>query len=371
MSRKTLVYLALTMAILLTILCIVAVGASAIIEVRDNLTVLEAVYLQLWLGSRETLLNTAVGSDTTPQLFVIAPGDTAGAVGQKLYAAGFISDPELFRNYVRYHGLDSQLEAGTYFLNQAQGIPEIALTLTDSSRASVIVRILEGWRREEIAQALDMAPLLGFSGADFLAVTGPGADVPPEFSAYTSLPEGASLEGFLYPETYYVPPDATATEFRDILLRTFMQRVGADIIAAAGDAGMTLYQIVTLASIVQREAVHPDEQPLIASVYRNRLDHGMNLDADPTVQYGIGYRDGSWWPPITQEDYRTAVSSYNTYLVAGLPPSPIANPSLSAIRAAAFPDTSPYFFFRARCAQDGYHVFAVTFDEHIANGYCP
>ncbi len=96
----------------------------------------------------------------------------------------------------------------------------------------------------------------------------------------------------------------------------------------------------------------------------------MKLDADPTVQYGIGYRDGAWWPSITQGDYQTAISPYNTYLNPGLPPGPIANPSQTAVHAALFPAESGYYYFRADCAGSGYHVFATTFEEHVANGIC-
>lgn len=351
--------------------CATLAAASWLIETREGLSLLETVYLQVWLSSHQAVLDTPIGTDDSPIVFVVNPGDTATAIGENLLAQGLITDAALFRNYVRYQGLDDDLEAGTYFLNLAQTLPEIAQALTDSSAASVTVRLLEGWRREEIAAAVDGNPLLHFSGADFLAVTGPGAAAPTDFAVYVGLPAGASLEGFLYPDTYAVPPDATATEFRDFLLTTFRERVGAELQSAAAQAGRTLYEAVTLASIVEREAVFAEEQALIASVYLNRLDAGMTLDADPTVQYGIGNRGGSWWPDITVEDYRAVQSPYNTYLHAGLPPGPIASPSLSAIRAAIFPAESTYFYFRADCAQSGHHVFAITFEEHVANRNCP
>ncbi len=349
---------------------IAIVGLLALIPARDGLTLLESLYLRLWLAGQETALAAPAGPDDTPRIFVVQPGDTATTIGRNLAQAGLITDPELFRNYARYYGLDARLEAGTYLLRQTDTIPTIAHALTDSRTSSIPVRILEGWRREQIAEVIDANPLLGFSGADFLRVTDPGAEPPPDFAAIVGLPSGASLEGFLYPETYFVPPDATASDFRDTLLETFMARAGTDLNTAAATSGLNLYQAVTLASIIQREAVHADEQPLIASVYLNRLAIGMTLDADPTVQYAIGYRDGSWWPAITQEDYRRAVSPYNTYLYPGLPPGPIASPPRSAIEAALFPAQSDYYYFRADCAGSGYHVFARTFEEHIANGRC-
>jgi UPF0755 protein len=363
----------LRLILLLGFVAIVIVTAAAlvIVPVRNGLSAAEIIYLRVWLARYDRALNTPVAADATPLIFTVSPGDTAASVGQNLFAGGLIADPVLFRNYARYRGLDSQLEAGTYFLNRAQALPDIAQTLTDSSKASVTIRILEGWRREQIAEAIDTNPLLQFSGTEFLAITAAGASVPGAFAAYVGLPPGISLEGFLYPDTYTLSPTATAADLRDTLLATFQERAGPDLRTAAQAAGLSLFEAVTLASIVEREAVIRDEQPLIAGVYLNRLAIGMKLDADPTVQYGIGYRSGSWWPGITQADYATAVSPYNTYLHAGLPPGPIANPALPAIRAAIYPQESGYYYFRADCAASGLHVFAVTFEQHIANGNCP
>ncbi len=367
MNRRVRLVVLLVLAVLLLAIGVILV----LVPVQNGLSAAEVVYLRLWLARYEQALATPIGSDDTPLIFVVEPGQSAAGVGQRLFASGLISDPALFRNYARYHGLDSQLEAGTYFLTRVQTLPEIARTLTDSSKASITVRILEGWRREQIAETLDANPLLQFSGAEFMAVTAAGAAVPEAFAAYVGLPPGMPLEGFLYPDTYILPPTTTAVDLRNTLLETFQERVGPDLQVAAQAAGLSLFEAVTLASIVEREAVIQDEQPLIASVYLNRLAIGMKLDADPTVQYGIGYRGGSWWPSITQDDYQTAVSPYNTYLQAGLPPGPIANPALPAIRAAIYPQDSPYYYFRADCAGSGYHVFAITFEEHVANGFCP
>lgn len=352
------------------LICLLVLIAGFVIEVHHGLSVAETVYLNLWLSSQEDTLNQPVGFNATPVVFVVNSGDTAEIIGTNLQNQGLISNAEVFRNYARYNGLDSQLEAGTYFVANRQTIPEIAVMLTDSSKASVTVRILEGWRREEIADAIDNNPYLTFSGAEFLAGTGPDAVVATDFLNYTGIPLGATLEGFLYPDTYFLPPTTSALEFRDTLLRTFVERIDAATRMAIEQQGLTIFQAVIFASIVDREAVIEAEQPQIASVYLNRFRIGMNLDADPTVQYGIGYRDGAWWPSITMQDYRTANSPYNTYLYNGLPPGPIANPSLNAIRSVAYPSVTDYFYFRADCSGSGYHVFAKTFDEHVANGNC-
>ncbi len=335
---------------------------------RQIISAAQKFIIQVSLAGRQDELNRPASDDQTPVRFTVTIGDTPALIAQRLHEAGLVIDPGLFVDYVRLYDLDRQLEAGTYFLRAAQTIPEIARALTDSASSQFTFRILEGWRLEEIAAAIDATPFFSFTGTDFLAVAGPGTPQDDGFIAYAGLPPGASLEGFLYPDTYQLPADVTPTMLRDILLQEFQERVGVQIPLDAAAQNLTLFEVVTLASITEREAVHADEQPLIAGVYRNRLAIGMRLEADPTVQYGIGYRDGSWWPNITASDYRNAISPYNTYLNDGLPPGPIANPGLDAIRAVVYPTPSNYHYFRADCRSDGYHDFAVTFQEHLANG---
>lgn len=357
------------------ILALIAVGLIAtilfgIVFVRSGgqpIDFIQTEIIRFSLRSRENDLNRPLGTDETPVRFTVRPGDPPAVIAQKLYSASLISDPDLFVDYVRVSDLDVELEAGTYFPNQAMTIPQIAQMLTDSRSSSIPFRILEGWRMEEIAAAIDSNRLFGFTGSDFLRVVGPGAAVDPAFADAVGLPPGASLEGFLFPDTYQLPPEITPEGLRDTLTQTFLSRIDPQLIADAESQGLTLYQVVTLASIIQRESVRPDENPRIASVYRNRLEIGQKLDADPTVQYGIGFKDGTWWPQITQDDYTQAVHDYNTYLRAGLPPGPIANPGLSAIRAAVYPEETSFFYFRAACDGSGYHNFARTFEEHVAN----
>ncbi len=326
--------------------------------------------IRFQLASRQDDLNRSVGTDSSAVRFTVNSGDSPRLIASNLFNASLISDAELFVDYVRVADLDVELEAGVYFLNQTQTIPQIGLILTDSRSSNIPFRILEGWRIEEVATIIDNNRLFGFSGADFLTVIGPGAVVDADFASLVGLPPGASMEGFLYPDTYQLPPDVTPLELRQILTDRFLDQVTPELIDAAAAQGLSIYEIVIIASIVERESVQPDENPQIAGVYRNRLNISMKLDADPTVQYGIGYQGDTWWPQITQADYVNAVSDYNTYLINGLPPGPIANPGITAIRAAIYPAESDYLYFRADCSGNGYHNFARTFEEHLANG-CP
>ncbi|MFP4323792.1 MAG: endolytic transglycosylase MltG, partial [Anaerolineales bacterium] len=260
------------------------------------------------------------------------------------------------------------LRAGTYFISENMTIPQISERLVDPNPVTLRLTVIEGWRMEQIAAWIDQQPLLDYSGNDFLAIVGQGAPLPPDFQSQYDIPSGASLEGFLFPATYQVPLTGDVISLRDAMLDAFARNVSAAMQRDARAQGLTMYEVVTLAAIVEREAVIAEERPQIASVYLNRLEIGQRLQADPTTQYGLA-GPGDWWPQITVADYQN-VHPYNTYVIDGLPPGPIANPSLSSMRAVIYPAVTPYFFFRAACDGSGLHQFAITFEEHVANA-CP
>lgn len=323
--------------------------------------------LRLSLSLRQDELNRAAGDDPTDIRFTIRAGDTPRVVADNLRAAGLINDSGLFVDYVQVESLDVRLEAGKYLLNKTMNIRQIAAALTDSRLNQLMFTVIPGQRIEEVVLQIDANRFFDFTSAELLAVIGKGAQVDSVFAEQVSLPPGASLEGFLYPDTYLVDLDVTPVGLRERILQAFTENVMIPFGQAAQNQGFTLYEVVTLASIVQREAIHDDEKPLIAGVYLNRLNIGMRLEADPTVQYGLASPD-NWWPRITVADYQGVISSYNTYLNDGLPPGPIANPSLASITAVLNPQPSEFLFFRADCRTDGYHTFAKTFEEHRANG---
>ena len=328
----------------------------------------QVALLRLQLREHQNELHAPYGNSEETIRFTIAPGTNAAAIATSLYDTGLIRDKQLFLHYARVEGLDRKFEAGVYFLNETLSIAEIAPMLTDSRSSHILFRNLEGSRIEEIAALIDSKSRFGFSGDDFLRTVQTGADLPPDFAGWAGIPDGASLEGFLFPDTYQLPPDISALALRDLLLDAFRDRVGEQLRTDALAQGFSLHQVVTLASIVEREAVWREEHDDIAAVYRNRMAINMKLEADPTVQYGLQGRRAGWWPPITRADYQQVLSPYNTYLIGGLPPGPIASPGLSAIQAAIYPAESNYYFFRAACDNSHFHNFAVTFDEHLANG---
>ncbi|HIC88782.1 MAG TPA: endolytic transglycosylase MltG, partial [Anaerolineae bacterium] len=288
-----------------------------------SLETIEETILGFYLRSQAERLQQPASRDGTLVPFRVEPGETAATIADRLQAEGLITDAQLFRLYMRYYGIDSRLEAGDFELSPSMTMPEIAQRLQRARVEEVVVTIPEGLRMEEIAELLSREAVL--DGDRFLALARTGDPAAVGLGPYpflNSRPQGASLEGYLFPDTYRLPALATPTDLLERMLDNFGAKVTPEMQAAAADQGLTLYQVVTLASIVEREAVQADERPLIASVYLNRLAAGMRLEADPTVQYAMGYQPltGQWWKtPVTLEEYSSVDSPYNTYLHDGLP----------------------------------------------------
>jgi UPF0755 protein len=334
----------------------------------EKLSFSQQLYLSLQLlRNKDQLLSPADpnGSDLT---FRVALGESPVTIAQQLQAVGLVRDATVFRNYLVYAGLDTTLQAGEYSLSARMSPYQIAHTLQDATPAQVKFNILAGWRAEEIAAALPTSGL-NITPQDFLEAinTHPeGVDSP------KGLPSQATLEGFLFPDSYELKRDLTADKLVSVFVQDFDTQVDNDLQQGFERQGLDEFQAVTLASIVQREAIVEDEMPMIASVFLNRLSAGLKLDSDPTVQYALGYNQTqkSWWTnPLSLDDLRIN-SPYNTYQVQGLPPGPIANPGLNALRAVAFPAQTPYYYFRAACDHSGRHVFSETFAEHASKA-CP
>ncbi len=319
--------------------------------------------LLLWYDG---LLTQPLDLSGTEQPFTIEVGESADSVASHLEGVGLIRNAESFRSYLIYSGLDTSIQAGQYQLSTAMSALDMAHELQDATPEEVTFVVLPGWRVEEVAEALATSGL-PISHDQFLDA----AKTPPQ--EFDFLAGAGSVEGFLYPDAYIFPrTTSSAEEMINKMVRNFAAHLTLDLRNGFDRQGLTVYQAVTLASMVEREAVQEDEQALIASVYLNRLKIGMKLDADPTVQYAIGYNllQQTWWTnPLSLLDLEIN-SVYNTYRYEGLPPTPIANPSLGALHAVAFPAETNYLFFRAKCDGSGFHEFSETFDEHLQNG-CP
>jgi len=336
----------------------------------DNI---ERQILAFSLRLREQELSVPAGDNPRPRPFVISPGEPARFVAARLAAEGFVRDADLFNLYLRVTGFERRIEAGNFMLAETMTIPELAESLQTALFEEVVVTIPEGFRVEEIADRLAennvMEPDIFLA-----AVRQPRSlEIFEDYDFLQDLPADASLEGYLFPDTYRLPVFAAQPELvLAAFLDNFEAKVGRDGLVGGG-SGLSGRNLVTLASIVEREAVQADERPLIAGVYINRLNGacaaevgGNYLQADPTVQYARGTVGNWWWKPQRIEEYATVTSPYNTYLNPGLPPGPIASPGLSAIEATRNPAASEYCFFVAT-GDDGRHVFARTLAEHEQN----
>jgi len=309
-------------------------------------------------------LKTPFNAGGAEQQFQVEQGETVSSIANRLEVSGFISSAQAFYDYAVYTGIDLTIQSGVFNISPAQSIIDIAQALQKFSPADATLVILPGWRMEEIAASLPTSGL-EITPEAFLSA----AATPPQVLAFASP---SSMEGFFYPDTYTLPRDTTPEQLLDIIARNFVQHLASDLVTGFENQGLTLYQAVILASIVEREAIQPDESAMIASVYRNRFAIGMKLDADPTVQYAAGYNSvqATWWTnPISAAELELD-SPFNTYIYPSLPPAPISNPSIEALYAVAYPETSPYYYFRARCDGSGYHLFAATLEEQVANA-CP
>lgn len=332
---------------------------------------LEALYLNAYLEANQEALESPMGTDDTPIVFTIEPGQRVAEIAGNLKAKRLIADTELFSRYVRAKGLDTGIQAGTYTLNQTMTLPEIARMLQSGATAEQQVTIPEGKRLEEVAEIV--AEQTNIASADVLSLAQTGwssTTLPQQYSFLAQVPVTGSLEGFLFPDTYRLPIDATATDLVDRMLENFDVKVTPELREAFSTHGLTLVEGITLASIVEREAVLDAERPVIAGVFHNRLRDGWPMASCPTVQYALGYQpdEESWWKRFLTFDDLEVVSTYNTYQNLGLPPGPIASPGLDAIAAAAQPAETQFYFFMVDCAKEnGSHVFAANEAEHLAN----
>ncbi len=326
---------------------------------------IDRAWLQAYLFLRGRALSQPAGDPAAMAEIIVLPGESAEAVIDSLVAAQIVDEPALLSAYLRLYGLDTRIQAGRYALSGSMSAFQIAEALQLAIISQQRLTVPEGWRLEQIAEALP-SDGTGVSPEDFLRAAQRGEALQ-ELLGVTA----ESTEGFLFPDTYALGESTSAEDLVQTMVETFDDRVGPSLRSGFEGRGLTLFQGVIMASVIEREAVIAEERPLIASVFINRLQQGMRLEADPTVQYALGRQpDGSWWKAsLTQADLESD-SPYNTYLYAGLPPSPIANPGLASLSAVAAPAQTDFLFFRAACDGSGRHLFAETFDEHLNNA-CP
>ena len=322
--------------LLLAVIGVVAIGAGA-----------------WWMDAR--VREPFRGYGTAEQFVDIPAGIGPATIGQRLVDAGVIRDAWTFRAAVLLSGRARELKAGEYRFD----VPLDALSVVDKvARGDVYKRLLtfrEGLTMAEMAAVFEQK---GFGKAAAFVKAASSAALVADLD-----PAATDLEGYLFPETYALPRDTPPADVVAQMVASFRKAFDRDLQAAASAAGLTVRQAVTLASLVEKETGAPDERPLVAAVYRNRMARRMGMQADPTVIYALqkaGQYDGN----LSREDLKFD-SPYNTYRYAGLPPGPIASPGRASLEAAVGPAPVDYLYFVSK--NDGTHVFASTLAEHNRN----
>lgn len=284
-------------------------------------------------------------ASTVTAQFVVTKGDTVSKVASKLQSQQFIRSTLLFKVMTKIVAQDVVVQPGTYSLSKSMNPAQI-LAILQTQTQDVWVTLIEGWRNEEMAQEL-------------------ASKLPSTFNQQEFITLAKQKEGMLFPDTYHIAKEATAENIIDMLSATFTKRY-ATAVAAVGPSAMTQDEVITLASLVQREAKDPDDMKIVAGILENRLQKNMPLQLDASLQYVKGYdaAQQTWWPVVKSED-KDIDSLWNTYMHTGLPAGPICNPGLDAIQAAIHPDTTNYYYYISD--RQGVLHYAVTFEEHKKN----
>lgn len=305
-----------------------------------------------WQAMR--FINTPVSEDSTAVVFEVRSGQSIRDVAAQLEQQHLISDARKFRIYSRFLARAGRVRVGEYALKRNMTPGEILKVLASGRSIEYVVTVSEGLNRFEIAGIVQE---LGIgTKQEFLSLTQDRT-----FIQQTLGDDVPSLEGYLFPETYYVTRASGVRSLLKQMVTKFKEKFALVQYGSEIAVPLTKHQLVTLASIVEKETAAPEERPVISSVFHNRLKKGMRLQTDPTVIYGMWLKTGEWNRNISRQDL-IAPTPYNTYVIYGLPPGPIANPGLQAMQAAARPAQSEFYFFVSR--NDGTHVFSREYGQH-------
>lgn len=282
-------------------------------------------------------------------------GASASAIARQLLDENVITSEKDFMNAAEQSGAADSLKAGVYRFERGEPLSDIVARLQNGEQTPEgVITIPEGYSLNEIAA--ELAARTDNTIQQYIKAAVPAGRTLPVSGATGAL----TLEGLLFPSTYDLEPDLTSADMVDLQLEAFKTHTGALPWANTDKIGVSQYQALTVASMVEREAKLPEERPLIAAVIYNRMAAGMKLEVDATVQYALGY----WKQDLTQADLETD-SPYNTRLYAGLPPGPICNPGADSIKAALEPAAVDYLFYVATGDEAGHHFFTASYDEFL------
>ena len=308
-----------------------------------------SIAVGIYLELKSFAATPANQSDTVPVIITIRPGQTLNSTADMLYQAKVIKNSLKFALIARIKGYDKRLKAGEYLLSAAMTPLQLLDIMVRGAVKLYKLTIPEGYNLYQIAELVDAAHL--GTKADFIQAATDSAKVHSHGLA------GETFEGYLFPDTYFFPKEVSTDRIIDTMVKRFWSVFVPEWRARAQDLGMTVHQIVTLASIIEKETGAAFERPIISSVFHNRLKKKMRLESDPTVIYGINNFDGN----LTKKHLSTP-TPYNTYKIRGLPIGPIANPGRESLEAALYPENTSYIYFVSR--KDSTHQFSTNLKQH-------
>ncbi len=289
------------------------------------------------------------GEDEAVKILWIPPGQTLAATIQSLAEAGVVRHPLWFRLLVRMKGLDTKLQAGEYDFASTMSPNQIIDKLVNGKVNLYRLTVPEGSDMRQIGRLITETGI--GDGDDFIRTATDSA------VAEALEIDASGCEGYLFPDTYFFPKDVGSRKIVETMVKRFGEVFIPEWRERARTLNLSVHQIVTLASIIEKETGKDDERPIISSVFHNRLKKKMRLESDPTVIYGVMDFNGN----LTKSHLKT-VTPYNTYLIVGLPPGPITNPGMEALKAALFPAETPFLYFVAK--RDKSHAFSTTYGDH-------
>ncbi len=306
--------------------------------------------------------------------FLIEPGQGVNGIAADLFSQEFIKSKFYFKAYVWFKGWEKELKAGEYVLNRSMNIREVAGMLSGGGADhEAVLTFIEGWNTREMGQYLESMGM--FQSEELLEVAGfPGVyygevqdlplpkDFSNEYAFLKDKPKLYGLEGYLFPDTYRIYKDASIEDIVRKMLNNFDKKLTLKMRAEIKNQSRTIYEIITLASIIEKEVGRPEDMKMISDIFHKRLKKGIGLQSDATINFVT--KKGVTRPSAA--DLKVE-SLYNTYKYRGLPPGPICNPGLAAIEAAIYPMANDYYYFLT--TPEGEVIYSLTYDEHLDNKY--
>lgn len=297
------------------------------------------------------------GSQEGNSVFKIEKGEGGTMIAENLEKQGIISNKLYFLIYLKTKDLSSQIYPGEYLLNGGMTIPEIVVIITNPEKVYEKVLFKEGWTAKQMAEELKT---YGFDGEAFLRLAEkPSQEIIDQFPVLADRPKDAGLEGYLFPDTYYFSREATPEGILKKILNNTETKIDKSLRSEIEKQGKSIFKIITMASIVEREVGNEKDRKVVSGIFWNRLEIGQALQSDATLSYILNDNVDAHSLEQTKID-----SPYNTYVNTGLPVGPVSNPGISAIEASVYPEKTNFFYFFTAKEET---IFSKTFEEHVAN----